>query len=58
LHRSLTSDALAAELATLTGSERLFLRQHQPHCGREHSHLSIAFRASRYGKSLDGTMIT
>ena len=34
----------------------IFLRQHQPDCERRiRSIMSIAFRASRYGKSLDGT---
>ena len=53
----LTSDALAAEIGRLTGSgPPVLLRQHQPdrRC-RHRSITTIAFRASRYGKSLDGT---
>ena len=52
----LTSDALAAEIARLTGSERLFFYDSiSPIVDAETIDHSIAFRASRYGKSLDGT---
>jgi methylenetetrahydrofolate--tRNA-(uracil-5-)-methyltransferase len=52
----LTSDALAVELARLTGSERLFFYDSiSPIVDANTIDLSIAFRASRYGKSLDGT---
>jgi methylenetetrahydrofolate--tRNA-(uracil-5-)-methyltransferase len=52
----LTSDALAAEIARLTGVERLFFYDSiSPIVDAETVDLSIAFRASRYGKSLDGS---
>jgi methylenetetrahydrofolate--tRNA-(uracil-5-)-methyltransferase len=52
----LTSDALAADIARLTGSERLFFYDSiSPIVDAESINLSIAFRASRYDKSLDGT---
>ena len=52
----LTSDALAAEIARITGSERLFFYDSiSPIVDAESIDTSIAFRASRYGKSLDGT---
>ncbi len=52
----LTSDALAAEIARLTGVERLFFYDSiSPIVDAETADLSIAFRASRYGKSLDGS---
>jgi methylenetetrahydrofolate--tRNA-(uracil-5-)-methyltransferase len=52
----LTSDALAAEIARLTGVERLFFYDSiSPIVDAETTDLSIAFRASRYGKSLDGS---
>ena len=52
----LTSDALAADIAKITGSERLFFYDSiSPIVDAETIDLSIAFRASRYGKSLDGT---
>jgi methylenetetrahydrofolate--tRNA-(uracil-5-)-methyltransferase len=52
----LTSDALAAEIARLTGSQRLFFYDSiSPIVDAESIDMSIAFRASRYGKSLDGT---
>lgn len=52
----LTSDALAAEIARITGSDRLFFYDSiSPIVDAESIDLSIAFRASRYGKSLDGT---
>ena len=52
----LTSDALAAEIARLTGSERLYFYDSiSPIVDAATIDMSIAFRASRYGKSLDGT---
>jgi len=52
----LTSDALAQEIARLTGSERLFFYDSiSPIVDADSIDLNIAFRASRYGKSLDGT---
>lgn len=52
----LTSDALASEIARITGSERLFFYDSiSPIVDSESVDTSIAFRASRYGKSLDGT---
>jgi methylenetetrahydrofolate--tRNA-(uracil-5-)-methyltransferase len=52
----LTSDALAAEIARLTGSGRLyFFDAISPIVEADSIDLSIAFRASRYGKSLDGS---
>jgi methylenetetrahydrofolate--tRNA-(uracil-5-)-methyltransferase len=52
----LTSDALAAEIARITGSERLYFYDSiSPIVEAESIDESIAFRASRYGKSLDGT---
>ena len=52
----LTSDALAVEIARLTGSERLFFYDSiSPIVDAESIDMSIAFRASRYGKSIDGT---
>jgi methylenetetrahydrofolate--tRNA-(uracil-5-)-methyltransferase len=52
----LTSDALAGEIARMTGSERLFFYDSiSPIVDAESIDHSIAFRASRYGKSLDGT---
>ena len=52
----LTSDALALEIARITGSERLFFYDSiSPIVDAESVDQSIAFRASRYGKSLDGT---
>jgi methylenetetrahydrofolate--tRNA-(uracil-5-)-methyltransferase len=52
----LTSDALAQEIARITGSERLFFYDSiSPIVEAESVDCSIAFRASRYGKSLDGT---
>jgi len=53
---SLTSDALAAEIGKLTGSQRLFFYDSiSPIIEAESIDTSIAFAASRYGKSLDGT---
>jgi methylenetetrahydrofolate--tRNA-(uracil-5-)-methyltransferase len=52
----LTSDALAGEIARITGSERLFFYDSiSPIVDSESIDTSIAFRASRYGKSIDGT---
>jgi len=52
----LTSDALAAEIAHVTGSQRLFFYDSiSPIVDAESIDLSVVFRASRYGKSLDGT---
>jgi len=52
----LTSDALAQEIARITGSERLFFYDSiSPIVDGDTIDGSIAFRASRYGKSLDGT---
>lgn len=52
----LTSDALAADIARATGSERLFFYDSiSPIVEADSIDMSIAFRASRYGKSLDGT---
>src|SRR6185369_13575287 len=52
----LTSDALAAEIGRLTGSERLFFYDSiSPIVDAESIDRTIAFAASRYGKSLDGT---
>jgi methylenetetrahydrofolate--tRNA-(uracil-5-)-methyltransferase len=52
----LTSAALAAEIGRLTGAERLFFYDSiSPIVDAESIDLSIAFRASRYGKSMDGT---
>lgn len=51
----LTSGALAGEIARVTGSDRLFFYDSiSPIVDAESIDLSIAFRASRYGKSLDG----
>jgi methylenetetrahydrofolate--tRNA-(uracil-5-)-methyltransferase len=52
----LTSDALAQEIARITGSTGLFFYDSiSPIVDADSVDLSIAFRASRYGKSLDGT---
>ena len=52
----LTSDALAEEIGRLTGSERLFFYDAiSPIVDAETVDTAIAFRASRYGKSLDGS---
>ncbi len=52
----LTSDALADEIARLTGSERLFFYDAiSPIVAADSVDLSVAFRASRYGKSLDSS---
>ncbi|MBV9507718.1 MAG: methylenetetrahydrofolate--tRNA-(uracil(54)-C(5))-methyltransferase (FADH(2)-oxidizing) TrmFO [Acidobacteriia bacterium] len=52
----LTSDALAQEIARLTGSDRLhFYDSISPIVDAETVDTNIAFWASRYGKSTDGT---
>jgi methylenetetrahydrofolate--tRNA-(uracil-5-)-methyltransferase len=52
----LTSDPLAEEIARLTGSGRLFFYDSiSPIVDADSVDQSIAFRASRYGKSIDGT---
>jgi methylenetetrahydrofolate--tRNA-(uracil-5-)-methyltransferase len=52
----LTSDALAGEIARLTGSERLFFYDSiSPIVDAESVDTSVAFWASRYGKSSTGT---
>ncbi len=52
----LTSDALAAEISRVTGSERLFFYDSiSPIVAADSVDMSVAFRASRYGKSLDGS---
>jgi methylenetetrahydrofolate--tRNA-(uracil-5-)-methyltransferase len=52
----LTSDALAADIGRLTGSERLYFYDAiSPIVDAETIDYAIAFRASRYDKSLDGT---
>ncbi len=52
----LTSDALAASIVRLTGSERLFFYDSiSPIVEADTIDYSVVFRASRYGKSLDGT---
>ena len=52
----LTSDSLAASIVQLTGSERLFFHDAiSPIVDAETIDMNIAFRASRYGSSIDGT---
>jgi methylenetetrahydrofolate--tRNA-(uracil-5-)-methyltransferase len=52
----LTSDALAEEIACITGFGRLYFYDSiSPIIDAESIDTSIAFRASRYDKSLDGT---
>jgi methylenetetrahydrofolate--tRNA-(uracil-5-)-methyltransferase len=52
----LTSDALAQEIAGITGSQRLFFYDSiSPIVDADSIDLATAFRASRYGKSLDGS---
>ncbi len=51
----LTSDALAQEIGRITGSGRLYFYDAiSPIVDAETVNMEIAFRASRYGKSLDG----
>lgn len=52
----LTSDALAQQITQLTGTDRLFFYDSiSPIVAADSVDMSIAFRGSRYGKSLDGT---
>jgi methylenetetrahydrofolate--tRNA-(uracil-5-)-methyltransferase len=52
----LTSDALAEEISRLTGSNRLYFYDSiSPIVAADSIDMSVAFRASRYGKSLDGS---
>ncbi|MBL8232517.1 MAG: methylenetetrahydrofolate--tRNA-(uracil(54)-C(5))-methyltransferase (FADH(2)-oxidizing) TrmFO [Bryobacterales bacterium] len=52
----LTSDAFAAEISRITGSDRLFFYDSiSPIVDADTIDYSIAFRASRYGKSIDAT---
>jgi methylenetetrahydrofolate--tRNA-(uracil-5-)-methyltransferase len=52
----LTSEALAHEISRTTGSDRLYFYDSiSPIVTADSIDMSIAFRASRYGKSLDGT---
>ena len=52
----LTSDALADEISRLTGSERLYFYDSiSPIVAADSIDMSVVFRASRYGKSLDGS---
>jgi methylenetetrahydrofolate--tRNA-(uracil-5-)-methyltransferase len=52
----LTSDALAEEIGRLTGSARLFFYDSiSPIVEADSIDMTVAFRASRYGKSLDGS---
>lgn len=52
----LTSDALAIEIGRLTGSERLFFYDSiSPIVEADSVDMNVVFRASRYGKSIDGS---
>jgi len=52
----LTSDALAADIGRITGSDRLYFYDSiSPIVAADSIDMSVAFRASRWGKSLDGT---
>jgi methylenetetrahydrofolate--tRNA-(uracil-5-)-methyltransferase len=52
----LTSDALATDISRVTGSDRLYFYDSiSPIVAADSVDMSIAFRGSRYGKSLDGT---
>ncbi len=52
----LTSDALAGEISRVTGSDRLFFFDSiSPIVAADSVDMSIAFRASRWDKSLDGS---
>ena len=52
----LTSDALACDIARLTGSERLYFYDAiSPIVEADSINYDIAYRASRYGKSIDGS---
>ena len=52
----LTSEALAQDISRVTGTDRLFFYDSiSPIVAADSIDMSVAFRASRYGKSLDGT---
>jgi methylenetetrahydrofolate--tRNA-(uracil-5-)-methyltransferase len=52
----LTSEALAEEISLRTGSDRLFFYDSiSPIVAADSIDMTVAFRASRYGKSLDGS---
>ncbi len=52
----LTADILANEIARVTGSDRLYFYDSiSPIVEAESIDMTVAFRASRYGKSLDGS---
>ena len=52
----LTSDALAGEITRITGADRLFFYDSiSPIVAADSVDMSVAFRASRWDKSLDGT---
>ena len=52
----LTSEALAQDISRLTGSDRLYFYDSiSPIVAADSIDMTVAFRASRYGKSLDGT---
>ena len=52
----LTSEALALDIAALTGSGHLYFYDSiSPIVDADTVDMSVAFRASRYGKSMDGT---
>jgi methylenetetrahydrofolate--tRNA-(uracil-5-)-methyltransferase len=52
----LTSDGLAEQITNLTGADRLFFYDSiSPIVAADSVDMTIAFRASRYGKSLDGS---
>ena len=52
----LTSELLAEDIARVTGSERLFFYDSiSPIVAADSVDMNVAFRASRYGKSLDGS---
>ena len=52
----LTSDALADDISRVTGADRLFFYDSiSPIVAADSIDMSVAFRASRWGKSLDGT---
>jgi methylenetetrahydrofolate--tRNA-(uracil-5-)-methyltransferase len=52
----LTSDRLAEQITNLTGADRLFFYDSiSPIVAADSVDMTVAFRASRYGKSLDGS---
>jgi methylenetetrahydrofolate--tRNA-(uracil-5-)-methyltransferase len=52
----LTSDALAGEVGRVTGSDSLYFYDSiSPIVAADSIDMSVAFRASRYGKSMDGS---